>query len=111
MQSIAQGWLLFELTSSPFYLGLFQFLKNGAPIVPFRLGGLMSDRWERAKSCCGSAIAVNGVGTSVARVVKTIEVWHIFVLGAITSTTWAFEQPVRQALIPQLVQREDLVNA
>ena len=32
-------------------------------------------------------------------------------LGAITSTTWAFEQPVRQALIPQLVQREDLVNA
>jgi len=33
------------------------------------------------------------------------------VLGAITSTTWAFEQPVRQALIPQLVRREDLVNA
>ena len=41
----------------------------------------------------------------------TIRVWHIFVLGAITSTSWAFEQPVRQALLPQLVKREDLVNA
>jgi MFS family permease len=41
----------------------------------------------------------------------SIRVWHIFVLGAITSTSWAFEQPVRQALLPQLVKREDLVNA
>src|SRR5262245_66558290 len=40
-----------------------------------------------------------------------MQVWHILVLGAITSTTWAVEQPVSQALIRQLVQREDLVNA
>ena len=32
-------------------------------------------------------------------------------LGALTSTTWAFEQPVRQALLPQLIPRDDLVNA
>jgi MFS family permease len=40
-----------------------------------------------------------------------IQVWHIFVFGAVTSTTWAFEQPVRQALLPQLVPRDVLVNA
>jgi MFS family permease len=51
------------------------------------------------------------LGLAVLVTFKTINVWHIFVLGAITSTTWAFEQPVRQALLPQLVRREDLVNA
>src|ERR1043166_1965664 len=40
-----------------------------------------------------------------------IHAWHIFILGAITTTAWAFEQPVRQSLIPKLVSREDLVNA
>jgi MFS family permease len=113
MQSIAQGWLLFELTSSPFYLGLFSFLRMVLLLCFFVLGGLMSDRWERRKVMLWiqaiSALTALGLAFLVSS--KTIQVWHIFVLGAITSTTWAFEQPVRQALIPQLVQREDLVNA
>ena len=49
MQSIAQGWLLFELTSSPFYLGLFSSLRMVLLLCFFVLGGLMSDRWERRK--------------------------------------------------------------
>ena len=113
MQSIAQGWLLFELTSSPFYLGLFSSLRMVLLLCFFVLGGLMSDRWERRKVMLWiqAIAALTALGLALLVSSKTIEVWHIFVLGAITSTTWAFEQPVRQALIPQLVQREDLVNA
>ena len=113
MQSIAQGWLLFELTSSPFYLGLFSSLRMVLLLCFFVLGGLMSDRWERRKVMLWIQVisALTALGLALLVSSKTIEVWHIFVLGAITSTTWAFEQPVRQALIPQLVQREDLVNA
>ena len=113
MQSIAQGWLLFELTSSPFYLGLFSSLRMVLLLCFFVLGGLMSDRWERRKVMLWiqAISALTALGLALLVSFETIEVWHIFVLGAITSTTWAFEQPVRQALIPQLVQREDLVNA
>src|SRR5262247_4346203 len=113
MQSIAQGWLLFELTSSPFYLGLFSSLRMVLLLSFFILGGLMSDRWERRKVMLWIQVisALTALGLALLVSFKTIQVWHIFVLGAITSTTWAFEQPVRQALIPQLVQREDLVNA
>ena len=113
MQSIAQGWLLFELTSSPFYLGLFSSLRMVLLLCFFVLGGLMSDRWERRKVMLWiqTIAALTALGLALLLSFKTIQVWHIFVLGAITSTTWAFEQPVRQALIPQLVQREDLVNA
>lgn len=113
MQSIAQGWLLFELTSSPFYLGLFSSLRMVLLLCFFVLGGLMSDRWERRKVMLWIQVisALTALGLALLVSAKSIQVWHIFVLGAITSTTWAFEQPVRQALIPQLVQREDLVNA
>ena len=113
MQSIAQGWLLFDLTSSPLYLGLFSSLRMVLLLSFFVLGGLMSDRWERRKVMLWIQVisALTALGLALLVSAKSIQVWHIFVLGAITSTTWAFEQPVRQALIPQLVQREDLVNA
>jgi MFS family permease len=113
MQSVAQGWLLFDLTSSPLYLGLFSSLRMVMLLCFFVLGGLMSDRWERRKVmlCIQCISALTALGLALLVSFKAIQVWHIFVLGAITSTTWAFEQPVRQALIPQMVKREDLVNA
>lgn len=113
MQGIAQGWLLFDLTSSPFYLGLFSSLRMVMLLSFFILGGIMSDRIDRRKVMLAiqwiSALTALALALLVST--HTIRVWHIFVLGAITSTTWAFEQPVRQALLPQLVSREDLVNA
>ena len=113
MQGIAQGWLLFDMTSSPFYLGLFSSLRMVMLLSFFVLGGIMSDRIDRRKVMLAiqwiSALTALALALLVST--HTIRVWHIFVLGAITSTTWAFEQPVRQALLPQLVSREDLVNA
>ena len=79
----------------------------------FILGGIMSDRIDRRKVMFFIQIvsALTALGLAVLVSTDTIRVWHIFVLGAITSTSWAFEQPVRQALPPQLVPRDDLVNA
>ena len=113
MQGIAQGWLLFELTSSPFYLGLFSSLRMVMLLSFFILGGIMSDRIDRRKVMLAIQwiSALTALGLAVLVSTHAIRVWHIFVLGAITSTSWAFEQPVRQALLPQLVKREDLVNA
>jgi MFS family permease len=105
--------LLFDLTSSPFYLGLFSSLRMVLLLSFFILGGIMSDRIDRRKVMLAIQwiSALTALGLAVLVSTHTIRVWHIFVLGAITSTTWAFEQPVRQALLPQLVKREDLVNA
>ena len=113
MQGIAQGWLLFDLTSSPFYLGLFSSLRMVMLLCFFILGGIMSDRIDRRKVMLWIQVvsALTALGLALLVTSHTIRVWHIFVLGAITSTTWAFEQPVRQALLPLLIPREDLVNA
>ncbi len=113
MQSIAQGWLLFDLTASPLYLGLFSSLRMVMLLSFFILGGVMSDRIDRRKIMLFIQVVSALTALVLALLVSThsIRVWHIFVLGAITSTTWAFEQPVRQALLPQLVERDVLVNA
>ncbi|HYA28608.1 MAG TPA: MFS transporter [Acidobacteriota bacterium] len=113
MQGIAQGWLLFDLTASPFYLGLFSSLRMVMLLSFFILGGIMSDRIDRRKVMFFIQIisALTALGLALLVSTHAIRVWHIFVLGAITSTSWAFEQPVRQALLPQLVPRDDLVNA
>ena len=73
----------------------------------------MSDRLDRKAVMLWIQIISALTALAMAMLVsfKLIQVWHIFLLGALTSTSWAFEQPVRQALIPQLVRREDLVNA
>ena len=98
MQSVAQGWLLFELTSSPLYLGLFSAVRMVLLVCFFLLGGLMADRLDRRKVmlCIQSISALTALSMAVLVSLKVIHVWHIFVLGAITSTAWAFEQPIRQ---------------
>lgn len=113
MQSVAQGWLVFDLTDSPFYLGLFSLLRTVLLICFFLLGGLMADRWDRRAIMIWIQVLSLVSALALALLVSfgAIQVWHLFVLGTITSTVWAFEQPVRHSLIPQLVSRDDLVNA
>jgi MFS family permease len=113
MQNVAQGWLLFDLTDSPFYLGVFSLLRTVMLVSFFLLGGLVADRWDRRLVMIWIQVLSLASAFILAMLVSfdSIRVWHIFVLGAITSTVWAFEQPVRQSLIPRLVSREDLVNA
>ena len=113
MQSIAMGWLLFDLTGSPLYLGLFSSLRMVMLLSFFIIGGIMSDRIDRRKVMLWIQFIAAGTSLILALLVSghAIQVWHIFVLGAVTSTTWAFEQPVRQALLPQLIPRDVLVNA
>ncbi len=113
MQSVTQGWLLFDLTGSPLDLGLFSLLRTVLLLSFFLLGGIVADRWDRRLVMIWIQIISLSTAFLLALLVSfgVVQVWHIFVLGGITSTAWAFEQPVRQSLIPQLVGRDDLVNA
>ena len=113
MQTIAQGWLVYELTHSPLYLGVLSLLRSVLLLCFFFLGGLMADRWDRRLLMIWIQIIslVSALALGLLTSLGVVRVWHIMVLGAINSTVWAFEQPVRQSLIPQLVKREDLPNA
>jgi predicted MFS family arabinose efflux permease len=113
MQIVAQGWLIYRLSHSAFLLALDQFL-GGIPIFLFSLiGGVVADRTERRKILLLSQY-VQMASAAVLTVLVTagwVHVWHILCLSFVSGLAQAFGGPAYQALIPTLVDREDMPNA
>jgi predicted MFS family arabinose efflux permease len=113
MQIVAQGWLIYRLSHSAFLLALDQFLA-GIPIFLFSLiGGVVADRAERRKILLGSQYVQMACATilTVLVVMGRIHVWHMLALSFVSGFAQAFGGPAYQALIPSLVDREDMPNA
>jgi predicted MFS family arabinose efflux permease len=113
MQIVAQGWLIYRLSHSAFLLALDQFLA-GIPIFLFSLiGGVVADRVERRKILLGSQyvqMATAGILTILVGA-GLVHVWHILCLSFISGFAQAFGGPAYQALIPTLVEKDDMPNA
>jgi MFS family permease len=113
MQSTAQGFLIYELTHSPAYLGYVAFAA-GVPTLLFTLlGGVVSDRIARRTlliitQICMMVLAFILAGLTFLGLVKP---WHIIVLAFLLGVANAFDAPARLALAPELVDRKDLTNA
>ncbi len=113
MQIVAQGWLIYRLSHSAFLLALDQFL-GGIPIFLFSLiGGVVADRTERRKILLVSQyVQMASAGTlTVLVAMGWVHVWHILCLSFVSGLAQAFGGPAYQALIPTLVDREDMPNA
>jgi predicted MFS family arabinose efflux permease len=113
MQIVAQSWLIYRLSHSKFLLGLDQFL-GGLPIFMFSLiGGVIADRVERRKILLGSQYVQMASAGLLTILVATghVHVWHILCLSFISGFAQAFGGPAYLALIPTLVEREDMPNA
>ncbi len=113
MQIVAQGWLIYRLSHSAFLLALDQFLA-GLPIFLFSLvGGVVADRVERRKILLVSQYIQMTSATILTILVATgaVHVWHILTLSFVSGLAQAFGGPAYQALIPTLVDREDMPNA
>jgi predicted MFS family arabinose efflux permease len=113
MQIVAQGWLIYRLSHSAFLLALDQFL-GGLPIFLFSLiGGVVADRMERRKILLGSQYVQMATAALLTILVATgrVHVWHILCLSFISGLAQAFGGPAYQALIPTLVEKDDMPNA
>ncbi len=113
MQIVAQGWLIYRLSHSAFLLALDQFL-GGIPIFLFSLiGGVVADRAERRKILLISQyVQMASAGLLTVLVAAGgVQVWHILCLSFVSGLAQAFGGPAYQALIPTLVDREDMPNA
>jgi predicted MFS family arabinose efflux permease len=113
MQIVAQGWLIYRLSHSARLLALDQFL-GGIPIFMFSLiGGVVADRMERRKILLASQYVQMGSAALLTVLVATgtVHVWHILCLSFVSGLAQAFGGPAYQALIPTLVDREDMPNA
>lgn len=117
MQIVAQGWLIYRLSHSAFLLALDQFM-GGIPIFVLTLiGGVVADRVERRKVLLISqfiqmASAITLTVLVATNYLKTAhDVWMIITLSFVSGVAQAFGGPAYSALIPTLVDREDMPNA
>jgi len=113
MQIVAQGWLIYRLSHSAFLLALDQFL-GGIPIFLFTLiGGVVADRIERRKVLLASQYVQMASAAILTVLVATglVHVWHILCLSFVSGFAQAFGGPAYSALIPTLVERDDMPNA
>jgi len=113
MQMVAQGFLVYQLTHSPFALGLVG-LVRAVPVFVFSLfAGVLADRVDRRKllivtqSLAGVLALVLGVLASTG----VVKVWMIMVLAFLSASVMSFDNPTRQAMIPDIVGKEHIANA
>ena len=113
MQIVAQGWLIYRLSHSARLLGVDRFL-SGLPIFLFTIiGGVVADRTERRKILLMSQwLQMASAGTlTVLVAVGVVHVWEILCLSFVSGFAQAFGGPAYSALIPTLVEPEDMPNA
>jgi len=113
MQMTALGYLMFELTHSPAYLGYVGFA-SGVPTWLFMLyAGVVADRMSRRKLMIITQTAMMILAFILAGLtfLHVIQPWHIIVLAFFSGVTNAFDAPARQAIVQDLVPDEDMTNA
>jgi MFS family permease len=113
MQNVAENWLVLSITGSAFYLGLDAFLQQ-LPIMLFSLlGGVLADRFDRRRTLLVSQYIQMSTAFTLAVLVFNglNHVWPILTLSFITGSAQAFGGPASQALVPTLVEKNDLPNA
>jgi len=113
MQEVAQNWLILTMTGSAFLLGLDAFLGD-APFLLFSLfGGVMADRVDRRRILLQSQYVQMSSATllAVLLLAHAVQVWMILTLSFVVGLAQSFGGPAYQALVPTLVDKEDLPNA
>jgi MFS family permease len=113
MQSVAQAWLVLELTHSPLHLGIVSALQFTPVLLLSPVGGVLSDRFAKRKVLLISQTAMQLQAFVLAALVWSgrVEYWHVAVLAAVYGLSRAIDIPARQSYITDLVGRSDLPNA
>jgi MFS family permease len=113
MQTIAQAWLVLQITNSKIALGtvtMLQFL----PITIFVLfAGVIADRVPKRNFLFVTQSVAMSQAFALTVLVWSghVQLWHVYLLAPVLGLANAFEQPTRQALVVDLVGKEDVVNA
>jgi MFS family permease len=113
MQTTAQGYLVFELTQSPAFLGYVGFAAGIPSWVFILYGGVIADRVPRRLMIMVAQSAMMVLAFALAGLVVTglVQPWHVIVLALLSGVANAFDAPARQAFVVELVDRDDLTNA
>jgi MFS family permease len=113
MQQVGSGWLVYQLTNTPIWLGVTQ-LAFAVPMVALPLvGGVVADRLPRVRLIRGLQLIMVAMTLVVAALIRirAIEAWHLVLFSLVQGVFLAFENPARHAVVPDLIHRDQLMSA
>jgi MFS family permease len=113
MQVMAQGWVLSSLTDRALVLGLVSFAAGLPTLALTMLGGSAADRYDKRMILIATQVVQIVTAVTLGMLVWTgaIQIWHVVLLAAILGVCIAFEMPAINALVPELVKKEDIPAA
>ncbi|MBC8019451.1 MAG: MFS transporter [Verrucomicrobia bacterium] len=114
MQQVAMSWLVYRLTGSVFLLGVVGFTSQIPTFLFAPVAGVLADRWNRRRLLIITQVFAMFQAALLAAVVLsgTVQVWHIVVLSLLLGVVNAFDIPIRQSFVVEMVyHKEDLGNA
>ncbi|MGE5596917.1 MAG: MFS transporter [Hyphomicrobiales bacterium] len=113
MQRTGQDWLVLKLTGSPLALGTVTALQFLPITVLTLFGGVFADRWPKRRILIitQTAALLQALMLAILVVTGWVELWHVYLLALWLGIVNAFDGPVRQAFVVELVGRDQLANA
>jgi MFS family permease len=123
MQSVAQGWLVLQLTNSGAWLGFDNFMATAPGVLLTLVGGVIADKVDRKRlliyTQAGAGLSALTLSALLwadaihwrGDVRRASDIWIILGLTFVTGCCWAISGPSYQAITVDLVEREDIANA
>jgi len=112
LMDVSSGWLVLDLTNSPFSMGLFWAIRSSPNLLFGMLAGAIADKMDRKKLliACYSLYTVCGFIFGFLIISGQIQLYHALTLIFIRGTIRAFESPARQSFIVDIVGRSNAMN-
>ncbi|MCK9485943.1 MAG: MFS transporter [Dehalococcoidia bacterium] len=113
MNIIARGYLAFDLTDSAAALGLVSVAFAIPMMLVAPVAGVVSDRVNKKHLLMVTQTGSGAVNLVIALLILSglIQFWHLVAAAVLTGTIMAMVMPARQAIIPQLVPQQMMMNA
>ncbi|MGH2697892.1 MAG: MFS transporter [Actinomycetota bacterium] len=113
IQSVAQMWLVYQLTGSGVALGVVTALQFTPVLVAGMWGGIVADRFDKRKILIAtqSAAALLAALLGILTALGLVELWMIYVLAFALGSVSVIEVPTRQSFVIEMVGEEQLSNA
>lgn len=113
MQTVAQSWLVLELTGSATAIGVVLALQTVPMLLLGPYGGVVADRTDKRRLMIflQSLMGVQALLLGLLVVTDTVALWHVYVLAVMLGLNQCFENPARQSFMLEMVGPKDLRNA
>jgi MFS family permease len=113
MMTVAQSWLVLQLTHEPWVLGVVAAAQFLPVLVLGLFGGLIADSLPKRRTLVATQgfAMILGLIMSALVLTHTVQVWHVLVVAFLLGCRNAVDMPTRQAFVVEMVGREDISNA